>query len=182
MVATEGLGRPFADLHPAASGRLPPVAVWFFQQFERLVCVKAACQESQKGEEGTDMAAHEPEECDLLVTKAIQSGDLDAAVALYEPNASFVASPGQLATGHAAIREVLEGFISGEATFNVDAVTAVPNADGSVAVTRAKGSSTSRGPDGKPVTTPFHSVEVVRKQPDGTWLFIIDDPTGEGLE
>ena len=61
------------------------------------------------------------------------------------------------------VPSVLEGFISGEATFTVDAVTAVPNADGSVAVTRAKGSSTSPGPDGKPVTTPFHSVEVVRK-------------------
>ena len=128
------------------------------------------------------MPARKPEDCDLLVTKAIQSGDLDAAVALYEPNASFVVSPGQLATGQAAIREVLEGFISGEATFTVDTVTALPNADGSVAVTRAKGSSTSPGPDGKPVTTPFHSVEVVRKQPDGTWLFVIDDPSGEGLE
>ncbi len=127
------------------------------------------------------MPAHKPEECNLLLFKAHESGDLEAIVALYEPNAVFVVSPDKVVTGHAAIREVLQGFIAAKATGNLDAVTAVPSADGSVAFTSAKGSSTSPGPDGKPVTTPFHSIEVVRKQPDGTWRIIIDDPSGEGL-
>ena len=109
-----------------------------------------------------------------------ERGDLDAAVALYETDATFVVSPEQVVTGHAAIREVLQAM-AGNATGEVDSVTVVPSADGSVAVTRTKGSFTSPGPDGKPVTTPFHSVEVVRKQPDGTWCFVIDDPGGEGL-
>ena len=129
------------------------------------------------------MPAHKPEEVDLLLQEAIlDRGDLDAALALYEPNAVFVASPDQVVTGHAAIRAVLEGMIAGRPTGKVDAVTAVASADGSVAVTRTKGSMTSPGPDGKPVTMSFHSVEVVRKQPDGTWLFIIDDPGGEGVK
>ena len=129
------------------------------------------------------MPAHEPEEVDLLLQEAIlERGDLDAAVALYEPNAVFVVSPDQVVTGHAAIREVLKGMIAAEATGNIDAVTAVASADGSLAVTRTKGTMTRPGPDGKPVTMPFHSVEVVRKQPDGTWLFAIDDPGGEGVE
>lgn len=128
------------------------------------------------------MPAQKPEECDLLLLEAIGKEDLDAAVAMYEPNATFVVSTDQVVTGQAAIREVMQGFIAAKATFNIEAVTAVPSADGSVAVTRVKGSSTSPGPDGKPVTTPLHSVEVVRKQPDGTWLFIIDDPSGEGIK
>ena len=128
------------------------------------------------------MPAQKPEECDLLLLKALEQGDLDAAVAMYESNATFVVSTDQMVTGQAAIREVMQGFIAAKATFNVEAVTAVPSSDGSVAVTRVKGSSTSPGPDGQPVTTPLHSVEVVRKQPDGTWLFIIDDPSGEGLK
>ena len=128
------------------------------------------------------MPAHKPEECDLLLFEVIETGDLDAALALYEPDAIFVVSPGQVVTGHAAIREVLQGMMAANATGKLDAVTAVPSADGSVAFTRAKGSSTSPGPDGKPVTTHFHSIEVVRKQPDGTWRIIIDDPSGEGLE
>ena len=121
------------------------------------------------------MPAHKPEECDLLLIDAIQKGDL-------EPNANFVVSADQVVTGQAAIRDIMQGFMAAKATFNIESVTAVPSADGSIAVTRVKGSSTSPGPDGKPVTTPLHSVEVVRKQADGTWRFIIDDPNGEGLK
>ena len=128
------------------------------------------------------MPAHTPEECDLLLFEVIDTGDLDAAMDLYEPDAVFVVSPGHVVTGHAAIREVLQGMIAAKAAGKIDGVTAVASADGSVAVTRTKGSVTSPGPDGKPVTMPFHSVEVVRKQPDGTWLFVIDDPGGEGVE
>jgi hypothetical protein len=45
------------------------------------------------------MPAHTPEECDLLLIEAIEKGDVDAMVALYEPNATFVVSPGQVVTG-----------------------------------------------------------------------------------
>ena len=128
-----------------------------------------------------DMPAHKPEECDLLLIKAMEKGDVDAMLSLYEPNATFVVSPDQVVTGHPAIRQVLQGYIAAKAKGTIEAVRVVPSADGSVAVTRTKGSFTSPGPDGKPVTTPFHSVEVVRKQPDGTWCFVIDDPGGEGL-
>ena len=127
------------------------------------------------------MPAHKPVECDLLLFDVIEKGDLDAALALYEQDAVFVVSPDRVVTGHAAIREVLKGMMAVNATGKLDAVTAVTSADGSVAFTRAKGSSTRPGPDGKPVTAHFHSIEVVRKQPDGTWRIIIDDPSGEGL-
>jgi uncharacterized protein (TIGR02246 family) len=127
------------------------------------------------------MPAHKPEECDLLLFEVIETGNLDAALDLYEPDAVFVVSPDQVVTGHAAIRGVLEGMIAANATGKLEAVTAVSSADGSVAFTRAKGSSTGPGPDGKPVTTRFHSIEVVRKQADGTWRIVIDDPSGEGL-
>ena len=128
------------------------------------------------------MPAHKPEECDLLLFEIIETGNLDAALALYEADASFVVSPSQVVTGHAAIREILQGMIAANATGKLDAVTAVQSADGSVAFTRAKGSNTGPGPDGTPVTTPFHSIEVVRKQPDGTWRIVIDDPSGKGLK
>jgi hypothetical protein len=36
------------------------------------------------------MPAHKPEECDILLIEAACRGDLEAAVALYEPNAIFV--------------------------------------------------------------------------------------------
>ena len=36
------------------------------------------------------------------------------------------------------------------------------------------------GPDGKPVELAGRSVEVVRREPDGRWLFAIDEPFGVG--
>lgn len=114
--------------------------------------------------------------------EVIETGDLDAAVALYEPDATFVVSPGQVVTGHAAIREVLQGMIAANATGKLEAITAVPSSDGTVAFTRAKGSSTRAGQDGKPVTSHFNSIEVVRKQADGTWRIAIDDPSGTGFQ
>ena len=127
------------------------------------------------------MPAHRPEECDLLLFDIIETGDLDAAVDLYEPDATFVIGPGQVVTGHAAIREVLRGMMALNATGKLEAVTRVESADGSIAFTRARGSSTRVGSDGNPVTTQFHSIEVVRKQADGTWRIMIDDPSAAGL-
>ncbi len=128
------------------------------------------------------MPARQPHECDLLLLEAVQKGDIDAAVELYEPDANFVVGPGKVVEGRAAIREVLVGFGAAMAGGKIDSVSVLTSPDGTLAVTRTKGSSTVAGPDGKPMTVPFHSVEVVRKQPDGTWRFVIDDPAGEGLE
>ena len=127
------------------------------------------------------MPARKPNECDRLLFETIATGDLDAALELYEPDAIFVIAPGQVVSGHQAIREVLKGMLATGAVGKIEGVTSVTSADGTVAVTRTKGSTSRPGPDGNPVTVQFHSVEVVRRQPDGSWLIAIDDPSGEGL-
>ncbi|MBI3302673.1 MAG: nuclear transport factor 2 family protein, partial [Deltaproteobacteria bacterium] len=58
------------------------------------------------------MPARKPEECDTLLVEAVNRGDLEAALALYEPNASFVQESDQVVTGRAAIREVMQGFLA----------------------------------------------------------------------
>lgn len=126
------------------------------------------------------MPAYKPEECDLRLMEAVERGDLDSAVELYEPDAIFVVSPDNVVTGRSEIRAVLAGMAAG-GIGSIDAVTVVPSTDGTLAVTRTKGHVTTVGPNGEPVTMPFHSVEVVRKQSDGTWQFVIDDPGGEGI-
>ena len=127
------------------------------------------------------MPAYKPEECDLLLYEVMEAGDLDSALDLYEPEAIFIVSPGKVVTGQAAIREVLQSMASAHTTGKLDSVKSVTSADGSLAFTRTKGTSTYPGPDGNLITTHFHSVEVVRKQPDGTWRIVIYDPGGEGL-
>jgi uncharacterized protein (TIGR02246 family) len=123
------------------------------------------------------MPARKPEECDLLLMEAAHAGDVEAAVALYEPNASFVQDSGEVVTGHAAIREMMKGFLALKPHFTMK-VDAVQSGDGTLALTRSTWSMTGTDPEGKPVTMAGRSAEVVRRQSDGTWKFVIDNPRG----
>jgi len=125
------------------------------------------------------MPARKPEECDLLVIEALNRGDLEAALAFYEPNASFVQDSGEVVTGRAAIREVIQGYLALKPQFTVE-VKAIQNGDGSLALLRGKWSATGTSPDSKPITMSGNNTEVVRRQPDGTWRFVIDIPGGAG--
>ena len=66
------------------------------------------------------MPATSPEQCDILVGQAISAGDVDAAVAHYEPGATFVPEPGKTVIGTDAIREVMVGFIAMKPTLKVE--------------------------------------------------------------
>ena len=123
------------------------------------------------------MPAQKPEDCDFLLVEALGKGDLEAALALYEPNASFVLDSGQVVTGAAAIREVMQGFLALKPKFTME-VKAVQNGDENIALLRGKWNLTGTGPDGKPMIMSGNSTEVVRRQPDGSWKFIIDNPRG----
>lgn len=124
------------------------------------------------------MPAHKPEECDLLLIEALNKGDVDTVVALYEPTARFVLDSGQVVMGHAAIREVMQGYVAAKAEFTIEKVTAIPSEEGNVALTSVKGRARVTEPDGRVVTMTAQSMEVVRRQSDGTWLFMIDNPNG----
>ncbi len=49
---------------------------------------------------------------------------------------------------------------------------------GDLALLRGRWTLTGTGPDGKPVAMSGDNVEIARKQPNGTWLFVIDHPFG----
>src|SRR5689334_8310107 len=122
------------------------------------------------------MQARTPEEIDSLFAKALNAGDLDALVSLYEPQASLMASPGNVVTGTAAIREALAGFVAAKPSMTLDARTLAQSGD--VALVSASWRLSMTGPDGKPATMSGRSVEVVRRQAGGRWLFAIDFPFG----
>jgi uncharacterized protein (TIGR02246 family) len=122
------------------------------------------------------MPARSPEELDRLFAEALNAGHLDALVALYEPEATLTPQPGQVVTGTQAIREALRAFVATKPTLTLAVKTLAQTAD--IALTSAKWELTGPGPDGSPVKMSGHSVEVSRRQPDGTWLFVIDTPWG----
>ena len=95
------------------------------------------------------MLAHKPEECDLLISDAIKAKDLEAALALYEPNAAFVLSSGEVVTGQAALRKALKPFMElEEFDFTTD-IKAFLSADQDIAMLRRTWSATAKAPDGK---------------------------------
>jgi len=122
------------------------------------------------------MPARNPEELDVLFASAINAGDLEAVIKLYEPGACLMPEPGEVASGTTSIREALAGFLAMKPRIRLD-VRKLAEAGG-IALTTAKWVLEGTGPDGKPVKIEGQSAEVARRQPDGTWLFVIDNPHG----
>ena len=121
------------------------------------------------------MPAMNPVDLDRLFGEALNAGDVEGLLALYEPNASFTPEPGAELHGHDAIRGALEGFISMKPNATLDSKTIAQIDD--IALTTSNWTLSGTGPDG-PVELAGHSVEVSRKQSDGSWLFIMDNVFG----
>ena len=122
------------------------------------------------------MAARTPEELDRLFAGAMNAGNLDALVALYEPQASLTPAPGKVAVGVDAIREALGGFLAGNPKMTL--TPRVVSRAGDLALLTSKWEITMTDADGKPAELHGQSVEVARRQADGNWLFAIDLPLG----
>jgi len=97
-------------------------------------------------------------------------------LALYEPDARFVAQPGHATTGREAIGNALRQFLALRGSINMETKDVVEAGD--IALLRAKWRLNGTGPDGKPVEMQGNSAEVIRRQNDGRWLFVIDHPFG----
>ena len=124
------------------------------------------------------MPARTPDEVPRLFARAFAAHDLESLVALYEPQAALVPQPGELVAGTEAIREALSAFLATEPAFDLE-VKKVFRA-GDVALAFADWSLTGTGPEGETISMSGQSSDVVRQQPDGSWLFVIDNPYGHG--
>ena len=120
------------------------------------------------------MPAHNPEDIHRLFADAFNAHDLDALVALYEPEAVLVPQAGQRASGHAAIQEALAGFLAGFASIEITNRGTVKQGD--IALMYPDFHLRGTGKDGEPTMLVGHGTEVVRRQAYGGWLFVIDDP------
>ncbi|HVO87017.1 MAG TPA: SgcJ/EcaC family oxidoreductase [Casimicrobiaceae bacterium] len=125
------------------------------------------------------MPATSPEQLDHLFAAALNAGDIDALMALYEPQASLTPSPGTTVLGATAIRAALSGFLAAKPTMRMASVRVVSQA-GDLALVTAKWELALTGQDGTPTQMSGQSVEIVRRQTGGQWLFAIDEPFGVG--
>jgi uncharacterized protein (TIGR02246 family) len=108
--------------------------------------------------------------------KTFNQGDIEAILAFYEPKAAFVAQPGQVAGGTAALRVAVNGFLSMKPTISLGKYQAIVAGD--IALSIAKWSLQGTDPDGKPIQMEGTTADVLRRQADGRWLFVIDNPWG----
>lgn len=122
------------------------------------------------------MPARSPEELDRLFATLMNAGDLDGLMALYEPQATLTPEPGTVVTGTKAIREALGGFIAAKAQLTLNSKVLAQTGD--IALTTSKWDLSGVDADGKPLKLSGQSAEVARRQPDGTWRFVIDTPWG----
>jgi uncharacterized protein (TIGR02246 family) len=120
------------------------------------------------------MGARTPEDCDRLFAEYVNAGNLDGVVGLYEPGASLVQQDGSAAVGKPAIREALGGMLAANAKLRMN-VTRTARAGDDLVVLYNDWSLSAGGNEMK-----GKAIEVVRRQPDGTWLFAVDDPFARG--
>ncbi len=122
------------------------------------------------------MAARSPEEIDGIFERELNAANVDGLLALYEPGAAFTVEPGKVVTGTAAIREAIQGFLSLKPTIRLTP-RVLANA-GDIALVSSTWTLKGSAPDGSAVDLSGESAEVLRRQADGTWKFIIDNPWG----
>jgi len=115
------------------------------------------------------MAAKTPEETCRLFREAMRKGDLDSALAIYDPEAVFLNRNGEIKNGPSEIREVLAPFAAARATFDYRFKRIIRAGD--IALLHTLWNVAMPG-----LPMSVHAIEVARRQPDGTWRWLIGDP------
>jgi uncharacterized protein (TIGR02246 family) len=124
------------------------------------------------------MKVEHPERVIELFAAALNRGDVDSALALYDPEATFAPAPGEEVQGLEAIRGALERFAALKPRMKGE-ITKVSSAGG-VALVMNRWQLEGTRPDGSPVDMGGHSTDVLRRAPDGGWRVLIDNPWGSG--
>ncbi len=122
------------------------------------------------------MSMGTPEQVLKSIVDGINAGNVDALMRLYEPEAVFATQPGSLNRGLPGVREALAGFIAMKGTLDLKVTRVLEASD--LALVATVWSFTGTGPDGKPVKLAAKSADVLRRQADGSWRLVIDNPWG----
>jgi ketosteroid isomerase-like protein len=110
---------------------------------------------------------------------AFHEGDIAGILRTYEPGAVVMAEPGAPVSGRSALEAMFAGFVSAAARFTFLGHEVIQAGDLAVHFTPWR--MTGTGPGGSPITGGGLSVAVLRRQPDGKWLMVIDDPYGDSV-
>lgn len=115
----------------------------------------------------------------LAMTESFHKKDIDGVLASYEPNAVIVFEPEKPVSDPNAIREGFNGFFAVNPRFEYSGHEVFIN--GTLAMHFAPWTMTGKTPDGTEIKQSGLSVVVLRKQSNGKWLMVFDNPFGQHL-
>jgi ketosteroid isomerase-like protein len=120
------------------------------------------------------MPAQSPEEICHLFQHAMAEGDIDSVLSVYDPEAVFVNQSRDVTKGREGLRQELALLAAMRARFDFTIKQVIEAGD--IALMHTEW--TVSGP--QPMK--MYAIEVARRQPDGTWCWLIGDPYTVGRE
>jgi uncharacterized protein (TIGR02246 family) len=109
-----------------------------------------------------------PEDLTRLFVERANAGDAEGLAALYEPDAVVAFPPGQMTVGRDAIKALYDQMLAAKPHFRLETpLTTLVTGDLALTATPALDEAGARA-------------QVVRRQPDGTWLRVLDRPDFRG--
>ena len=113
------------------------------------------------------------------MTSNFQGNDIAGVMASYETEATVVFEPGSPVSDAAQLEQMFAGMAAVNPVFDYVGHEVIVNGD--IAVHIAPWSMTGKTPDGQELAQSGLSIAVLRRQPDGSWKMVIDNPHGGRL-
>lgn len=117
-----------------------------------------------------------PEDVARDFERHFNAGDLNSLEKLYSKGGVFVPAPGVQLAEPAQVRGGLQQYLAFKAPINIS-VRHVYRA-GDIALIVSDWTLDAKDKDGKPMPLKGSGADVVARQADGTWLYLIDNPNG----
>ena len=117
-----------------------------------------------------------PESTHHLFAETANRSDLDAIVEMYEPEAVIIERSGEATKGIAAIRHHVATLLALHPSMVIEESRAFQNGD--IALLCSRWSARLTPPGGEEVVMEYRGSEIIRRGPDGTWRFVLDNPWG----
>lgn len=121
------------------------------------------------------MPVMKPENMAKAFEDAFNSGTPESVLELYEHGAILANASGPNAVGIAAIGQALQAFLSVKGKIRIESRFCAQTGD--LALSSSQWTLRGTGPDGSAVEMKGTTAEVMRRQSDGRWLYVIDHPS-----
>ncbi|WP_150523758.1 YybH family protein [Roseibium sediminis] len=115
----------------------------------------------------------------LSMTQAFHSGNIDDVMDTYETSQSIAFEPGQAVSDAKLARQMFQDFSSMQPQFTYSGHEVI--VEGDLAIHIAPWTMSGRDPDNNEIEMSGLSVAVLRRQQDGSWKIVIDNPYGSHL-